>query len=343
MSARAYAFGALGLGVGLGSGFLISRYQNRPVSPVASVPAHHVQKPVAIQHEATMSPTQATTAKEIMKFGFPGPISDNLYRTAYVGSYNRALRNPNWVAEHLNAGSFEAVASDPALLPISIDTDEDLPSRRHSSFKEDLQIPRLFRAKLKDYVGSGYDRGHLAPAADVRESQEAINETFLLTNMSPQVGKGFNRNYWFYFENFVRSLTKEFDDVYVITGPLYLPKLEDDGKFYVKYEVIGDPPNVAVPTHFYKVILGVKNGLQAMQGFVLPNAEIGAVPLEEFAMPLDAIERSAGLVFFPDVPRLGYKPLCSITRCQIRNFLEESKPSKLKRLIGRAEDKLRIS
>lgn len=73
-----------------------------------------------------------------------------------------------------------------------------------------------------------------------------------VTNISPQVGKGFNRNYWFYFEEFVRSLTTNFDDVYVITGPLYLPKIQEDGRYYVKYEVIGDPPNTAVPTHFYK-------------------------------------------------------------------------------------------
>ncbi|KAJ3154994.1 nuclease [Geranomyces michiganensis] len=205
-----------------------------------------------------------------------------------VGSYNRALRNPNWIAEHLTAKSLERAPENGVSVALNADVGiEEAPSRKHSFFKEDLAIPRLFRAKLKDYVASGYDRGHLVPAADVVGSQEAIDETFLLTNVSPQVGVGFNRNYWYYFENFVRSLTHEFDDVYVVTGPLYLPTVGDDGKSYVKYEVIGDPPNVAVPTHFYKVILGVKDGRQAMQGFVLPNDKIGPVPLENFAMPLD--------------------------------------------------------
>ncbi|KAJ3155680.1 nuclease [Geranomyces variabilis] len=330
MSTRAYLFGAAGLGIGIGSGILLAQYAlPRTVPPpVFSIPDPdlHKQRPVATPEEtAVMGPAQAAAAKDIMRYGFPGPVSDRLYRNAYVGSYNRALRNPNWIAEHLTAKSLERAASD--ALPLALNANvavEDTPSRKHSTFKEDLAIPRLFRAKLKDYVASGYDRGHLVPAADVRGSQEAMDETFLLTNVSPQVGMGFNRNYWFYFENFVRSLTSDFDDVYVVTGPLYLPAQAADGKFYVKYEVIGDPPNVAVPTHFYKVILGVKNGQTAMQGFVMPNDRIGPVPLESFAMPLDAIERAAGLVFFPDVSRLKYQPLCKVTKCQIRNFFVES-------------------
>ena len=110
----------------------------------------------------------------------------------------------------------------------------------------------------------------------------AMDDTFYLTNMSPQVGAGFNRNYWSRLEQFVRQLTTVYADVYVLTGPLWLPKRERDGKHYVQcvfrpparhhiprvlahvppcpcppssYEVIGDPPNVAVPTHFFKVIL----------------------------------------------------------------------------------------
>ncbi|KAJ3040865.1 nuclease [Rhizophlyctis rosea] len=232
-----------------------------------------------------------------MKYGFPGPVSDVLYRKAYVASFNRANRNPNWVAEHLTARSLHhpptptnpptSVASLVDLSKLSDEADAGVPDRHKSAFHEDLDIPRLFRAKLRDYLGSGYDRGHLVPAADVRDSQEAVDQTFLLTNISPQVGPGFNRGYWFHFENFTRSLTHEFDDVYVVTGPLYLPKKEEDGKFYVKYEVLGDPPNTAVPTHFYKVILGVKKNRQALGAFVLPNQPIDNTPLEEFVMPLD--------------------------------------------------------
>ena len=66
--------------------------------------------------------------------------------------------------------------------------------RGKSRFQEDSAIPEKFRAKLRDYVKSGYDRGHLAPAADAKSSQETMDETFLLSNIAPQVGNGFNRD-----------------------------------------------------------------------------------------------------------------------------------------------------
>ena len=65
------------------------------------------------------------------------------------------------------------------------------------------------------------------------ELQEAMNETFLLTNIAPQVGEDFNRHYWAGVENWCRKLTSAFQDVYVFTVPLYLPKLDKDGKYRV--------------------------------------------------------------------------------------------------------------
>jgi endonuclease G len=66
-------------------------------------------------------------------------------------------------------------------------------NRDKSSFREDPEIPIMFRALLKDYSRSGFDRGHQTPAADATFTQQAMDETFLLTNMAPQVGVGFNR------------------------------------------------------------------------------------------------------------------------------------------------------
>ena len=110
----------------------------------------------------------------------------------------------------------------------------------------------------------------------------------LVTNISPQVGVGFNRGYWLQIESFVRGLTKKFDDVYVISGPLFLPKFDaQEGKHFVKYEVLGDPPNTAVPTHFYKVVLAVKDDKKALGGFVVPNDVIDDVPLSEFVIPIE--------------------------------------------------------
>jgi endonuclease G len=182
----------------------------------------------------------------------------------------------------------------------------------------------MFRAKLSDYFRSGYDRGHQVPAADAKWSQEAMDSTFVLSNMCPQVGEGFNRDYWAHFEEFCRGLVKKYPSVRVVTGPLYLPKRDErDGKWRVSYEVIGNPPNVAVPTHFYKIIFAEEAahspiGSVALGAFVLPNAEIpNSKSLREFEVPLEAVERASGLVFADKLPIERRKRLCSEVACDI--------------------------
>jgi endonuclease G len=130
---------------------------------------------------------------------------------------------------------------------------------------------------------------------------------------------------WAHLEHFCRELTKTFSDVYVLTGPLYLPHQEADGKFYVKYQMIGNPPNVAVPTHFYKVIMTHHNGKYNIGAFVLPNQPIpDQTPLTAFKVPLDAVERGTGLVFFDRMgdAKNALEDLCRDTECKlvIRKF-----------------------
>ncbi|KAF9915525.1 nuclease [Lobosporangium transversale] len=246
----------------------------------------------------------AGNSRKILPFGFPGPVNDVFSREAYVASYNRQFRHPNWVAEHLTAASL--VAGDGVV--------------RGNNFMEDTLIPDLYKAHLADYFRSGYDRGHMVPAADCKRNQNAMDETFYLSNIAPQVGNGFNRDYWAHFENFCRNLTKKYSDVYVITGPLYLPQQDPtNGKFFVKYEVIGNPPNIAVPTHFYKVILTDKgNGDMTIGAFVLPNDKIqNEVPLTAFQVPVEAVEKASGLKFFEMLERKALKNLCKDTECKI--------------------------
>ncbi|KAG9287868.1 hypothetical protein G9A89_017463 [Geosiphon pyriformis] len=241
----------------------------------------------------------------ILPFGFPSPITEILYRTAYVASYNRQLRNPVWVAEHIT----------PDTLKTKTGVD-----RGKSSFQEDLEIPKKFRVTIKDYFRSGYDRGHMVPAADIKFSQQAMDETFLMTNISPQVGNGFNRDYWAHLEEFCRRLVKKagFSDVYVFSGPLYLPKQDQkDEKWYVNYEVIGEGHDVAVPNHFYKVILATKDQKQyALGAFILPNSPIpNNTPLEKHEVPLEILERAAGITFFEGLDKEKTIPLCKATSC----------------------------
>lgn len=119
----------------------------------------------------------------LSEYGLPTPISTTIQRQAYgkislilAVNYNQATRNPNWAIEHLTRTTSEIVLD-----------------RKKAKFMEDKTIETIFRTRMSDYHHSGYDRGehlnntgHLVPAADIKASQEALNETFYLSNMSPQ-------------------------------------------------------------------------------------------------------------------------------------------------------------
>ncbi|KAK9465328.1 hypothetical protein V1512DRAFT_287584 [Lipomyces arxii] len=250
------------------------------------------------------------------KYGNPGPQVDVDFRQEYIAAYDRRMRNPTYVVEHIT--------------PSSIRRTEGV-DRKKSTFMENEMIPQKFRAKLADYFRSGYDRGHMAPAADAKFSQDAMDETFYLTNMAPQVGDGFNRDYWAHFEDFCRRLVYNYNSIRIVTGPLYLPKKCPDGKFRVSYEVIGNPPNIAVPTHFYKIIVGespIKNPTSdqvAVGAFILPNEPIpNSTDLKSFYAPVDAIERASGLEFLASLPANKKKDLCREVECKIivREFVK---------------------
>lgn len=305
---------------------------NAPGAPIVASPSSSTSSALSLVDSGYSSPSLGPS-------GYPGPVSDFLRHSAYVSSYDRRLRHPSWTAEHITATSLQRPPNSK-------------PDRSNSVFKEDTRIPELFRAKLADYFRSGYDRGHMVPAADAKSSQLAMDETFLLTNIAPQVGAGMNRDYWAHTEDFVRRLTSRFADLYVFTIPLYLPRQYPDGKFRVSYEVIGNPPNIAVPTHFAKVILGVgaaeeKNGApgpkvelkglskvglrggeMALGAFVMPNSVIpNEAPLESFAVPVETVERAAGLTLFPPAVKGAAKRLCDTVQCSIivRDFGDKSR------------------
>jgi hypothetical protein len=96
-----------------------------------------------------------------------------------VLAWDRRNRIPLWVAQHLSAPSLAAAKA----------AAEARKLKRHSNFTEDSTIPEIFRSKLSDYKGSGYDRGHMIPAADAKLTDESYNATFILTNIAPQVSR----------------------------------------------------------------------------------------------------------------------------------------------------------
>ncbi|KAK7480319.1 hypothetical protein BaRGS_00028487 [Batillaria attramentaria] len=247
---------------------------------------------------ATPTSTPVSTAPtnravQIMKHGYPG--FDNVrYYEDFVVSYDRRNRTAHWVFEHIKGDNCTYA--------------EGVDRSKCSDFRPDLSIHPYFRATNADYKGSGYDRGHLAAASNHRHSQKAMDDTFVLSNISPQVGVGFNRGVWNSLEKYTRALARRNRSVYVCTGPLYLPRKEPDGKQYVKYEVIG-ANNVAVPTHFFKVlVVEDEKGQFEMKSFVMPNQALPEeIPLKAFYYPIDSIERAAGFLLFEKIPRKMFK------------------------------------
>ncbi|ODH46273.1 hypothetical protein GX48_07645 [Paracoccidioides brasiliensis] len=288
--------------------------------PSTRLPPQTTSQPTSLlipPHPKITTPDTASPVDPVglFQYGFPGPVCDPVITLPLASAFDRRTRNPSWVAEHLTPESLAQNNAD----------------RKKSNFYEEQTIPQAFRARLSDYFRSGYDRGHQVPAADAKWSQIAMDATFSLANMCPQVGEGFNRDYWAHFEDFCRRLTKVYPSVRIVTGPLYLPKRDPvDGKWRVTYEVIGNPPNVAVPTHFYKVIFaedGVTGGKVSLGAFVLPNAHIpNEKSLADFEVPLEAVERASGLEFASKLPAERRKKLCQEVKCEIiaRQFVQSS-------------------
>jgi endonuclease G len=136
------------------------------------------------------------------------------------------------------------------------------------------------------YQGSGYDRGHLCPAADMALNRTAMSETFYMSNMSPMT-PSFNRGIWSTLESWVRNAAILNNGVYVVTGPIL------NGSCGVMNG------GIIIPCSFYKLVY--KSGTNPkMLGFVLSNAGSSS-PLKSFTVSVDEIERHTGIDFFPQL------------------------------------------
>ena len=244
----------------------------------------------------------------------------------YVAQYDPRTRNANWVIELLTPAPPPSPPSFPSssLPSHSPPSPPPSPSRSLSTFLPDpALLPFPTPSLPSHFPSSSYDRGHLVPAADVRRSsQSSLNSTFLLTNISPQ-SPPFNRRYLAAVEAWIRSLTRTYRRVMVITGPLWLPRGKERGeggreREVVRYEVIPrGRPVVAVPTHFFKLLLASQAGEEGaggaggaegeegegevvVLGLVLPNDEVkGEVELLSFVSSVAAIEEATGWLLFP--------------------------------------------
>jgi endonuclease G, mitochondrial len=210
---------------------------------------------------------QATVYLELPR---TNPSCQILSHLGYTLSFDTPRHIASWVAYSLTAEETVAVVE------------------RNNHFQPDPLL-RNCSVSNADYQGSGYDRGHLAPSADMCYSYQTMVESFYLTNITPQV-PGFNRGIWKKLEDQVRQWAVDERIVYVVTGPVLRNGLPTIGI-----------NNVPIPEYFYKVVLDYTNPEIKGIGFIIPN-QGSQNPLQSFAVSIDSVEKVTGIDFFHQLP-----------------------------------------
>jgi endonuclease G, mitochondrial len=186
-------------------------------------------------------------------------------------SYNEEFEEPDWVAYILTRDDVIKGAEE-----------------RTNNFRADTMI-FTGSAIPSDYKNSGFDKGHLAPAGDMKWSPKAMSESFLMSNISPQV-PGFNRGIWNKLEDKVRRWAIINDSLYIVTGPI-LNGVND-------FIGIND---VGVPHYFFKVIVDISAPSFKAIAFLMENKG-SSRDVFDYAVTIDSIERFTGYNFFPGLP-----------------------------------------
>ena len=192
-------------------------------------------------------------------------------RIGYTVSYNNEYKTPYWVAWELKRSETKG--------------DEE----RMSKFMPDPDLPEP-RADHNDYTNSGYDRGHMAPAADMKWSKQAMEESFYMSNICPQNQK-LNRDDWGSLEDVCRKWARKYGTVYIACGPIYDKK---------RPKCIGKH-KVAVPDRFFKVVLIYNRKNPIAMGFLFDNKPHHQA-LSKYMVSVDLVEEITGLDFFSRLP-----------------------------------------
>lgn len=203
--------------------------------------------------------------------GYPTALPDSEPILKYKGfhlSYSELNEQPSWTAYILTRENVEQGTVE-----------------RSNNFRADTNIT-TGSASLSDYRKSGYDRGHLVPAGDMKWDSEAMSESFLLSNMSPQI-PGFNRNIWKKLEARVRAWAIANDSLYIVTGPV-LNSI---------HKTIGSNA-VSVPEYFFKVVLDISYPTYKGIAFLMKN-EASGDDIYNYAISIDSLENFLHYDFFP--------------------------------------------
>jgi endonuclease G len=245
-----------------GKGFKFADYENEATEQQAEIGS-----------EAELKSDLASDSLLIQEITNKHTPSQILVRKGYIASYNKDTRCPNWVAWHLTAEHADGTVKRP-----------------RNAFHADEDVPEP-RAEWYDYKRTGWARGHICPAGDNKWDEEAMRESFLMTNIVPQ-NQNLNDGDWAEIEKKCRKWAKEFGDIYIVGGPLPYEK---------PWETISDN-EIVVPRAMFKVVLCLNGDKPKAIGFVYKNIAQNN-PKSHYANTLKEVERLSGIKFFPTLPK----------------------------------------
>ena len=201
--------------------------------------------------------------------GIPSIADQIINREGYALGFSQQHKQPLWVTYRLTKDEVESKSV-----------------RRMGTFKTDFDV--IGSAMSSDYSNSGYDRGHMAPAADMQWSTNAMVESFLMSNMCPQY-PSLNRHTWAYLEAEVRKYAQNEDSIYVVSGPIFTNQC---------LSTIG-ASRVVIPDAFYKAIYD-ETPPEKMIAFVMLNTNLNH-NIYLYATNVAYVESLASLNFFSSI------------------------------------------
>ena len=192
--------------------------------------------------------------------------------TGYTLAYNTVTNCPQWVAWALTREETETKAVS-----------------RTDNFKADPELPYINQVEGNDYRNSGYDRGHMCPAADMKWSQQAMSDCFYMSNICPQVPQ-LNQNWWEHLESACRRWAAQEGEIFICCGPVYHKNKQKN--------YIGNEHQIRVPDAFFKVVLSLQPNQEKAIAFIYQNTAERQT-MEDAVVTVDQAEALTGYDFFP--------------------------------------------
>lgn len=260
---------------------IVQRVPQPDANQIANANRPKKREPRQSKPTNALSPAEATA--RYLKFGNPSNAAQAdannflIVKSDYALSYNRLRNTANWAAWTVTEADLGAVD-------------------RANDFRPDTTLPNgFYRVTPNDYVGTGYDRGHLCPSADRTASPEANSQTFLMTNMVPQT-PDLNREVWESLESESRQIVRQGNDVYTVAG--------------VRGEIGKLKGKITVPAFYWKIVLVAPDGFDQN---ITENARIIAVEMpnqngikgnnwRKYRTTVRDLEQKTGLNFFSNLP-----------------------------------------